>query len=156
VGHAYSPVDDWLGESWYSFGDAAPLYAYEVTVGTGYEKAEGDVWIGTEKTTVDFGNGNTFQLITRWIAHHMNSESGVFELTEIGTIANGTGKLQKATGVFYSPGAFGPGMSGDGKTFLWLAPYQGTICGVDSMIAGTPAAKPQALRPPAPAVRRRR
>ena len=59
------------------------MYTRELTVSTGYEKAEGDFWIGTEKTTVDFGNGDTFQLITRWITHHMNSTSGVFEVTEI-------------------------------------------------------------------------
>ena len=145
--HAYSPVDAWVGEAWWIFGNAPPLYTKEVTSSTGYEKQDGDVWIGTEKTTVDFGNGDTFQLITRWISHHSNDNTGVAEVTEVGTITNGTGKFLNVSGVFFSPGTFGPGMSGDQNTWLWLGSRQGTICGLGSVMTANTAARPPSRQP---------
>lgn len=129
VNHATSPVDIWLGEGWWAFGNAAPIHAKETTGSTVYEKSDGDVWYGTEKTTVDFGNGNTFQLTTRWLAHH--NSTGIGEVTETGTIGNGTGKFADIIGVFYAPGTFGF-MWGDQVNFLWLGSRQGTVCGLNS------------------------
>lgn len=147
--HAYSPVDAWIGEAWWAFGPAAPVYARELTTGTGYEKSDGDVWIGTEETTVDFGNGDTFQLVTRWVSHHAASTTGVAEVTEIGTITKGTGKFSNVSGVFFSPGTFGPGMSGDQTTWLWLGSRQGTICGLSAATTantGDKLASPMQMR----------
>jgi hypothetical protein len=84
--------------------------------------------MGTEKSAVDFGNGDTLQLTTRWLAHHTSGNIG--EVTEIGTIGNGTGKFANVTGVFYSPRTFGA-MWGDPNYIFWLGSRQGTICGLD-------------------------
>ncbi len=133
--HAYlKPDTGWIGQSWWVFGNSAPLYAYEVTTDAVYEKTEPDFILGTEKTTLDFGNGDSFQLITRWLAHHMTSKGAVSEVTEVGTITNGTGKFADVNGVFVSAGTAGPGMSGDQQTVLWLGSRQGTICGLPSPV----------------------
>lgn len=128
--YAYlDPAQGWLGQAWWAFGNAAPRIAGELTNEPVYEKTEGDLLLGTERTTVDFGNGDSFQLITRWLSHHVGAEGGVAEIHEIGTITNGTGKFANVTGIFFSSGTAGPGMSRDQKTFLWLGSRTGTICG---------------------------
>ena len=126
--HAYlDPAKGWIGQGWWVFGNSEVRYSAETTGETTYDH-QTNIMGGTEKTTVDFGNGDTFQLMTRWIAHDV--AGGVSEVHEVGTIANGTGKLSGVFGLYYTPGAAGPAMSGDGKTFLWLGTRQGLICGL--------------------------
>ncbi len=135
--HAYlDPAKGWIGQGWWVFGNAEVRYAAETTGDTTYDH-QSNILSGTEKTTVDFGNGNTFQLMTRWIAHDVSG--GVSEVHEVGTITNGTGKFNGVFGVYYTPGTAGPAMSGDGKTFLWLGARQGLICGLNPAIAAPPA-----------------
>jgi sugar lactone lactonase YvrE len=108
------------------------LRASAVVVNTGVSKKDGDFWLGTETATLDFGDGDTLQLITTFVTDHMLNPSGVFRVTEVGIIANGTGRFTYANGVFFTPGSFGPGLSPDGQTMLWTGEYQGIVCGVDA------------------------
>ena len=140
--HAYlDPAKGWIGQGWWVFGNSEVRYAAETTGDTTYDH-QTNIVSGTEKTTVDFGNGDTFQLMTRWIAHDV--AGGVSEVHEAGTIANGTGKFSGVFGLYYTPGAAGPAMSGDGKTFLWLGARQGLICGVTAAMTVPRTANPDA------------
>jgi hypothetical protein len=151
-----NPGDNWVGEGWWSFGNAAPQYGTTFTVNTGVELNEEDVATGTELTTLDFGYGDTFQLVTRWVVHHGSNPSGNAEVTEIGTIANGTGRFQNVYGVYYSPGVVGPATATDWQTFIWTGSYQGTICGLDATVVSNSLWKSQAIRPPGSRARRAR
>ena len=142
--HAYLDVaKGWLGQGWWVFGNAEVRYAAETTTDPTYDH-QTNIMSGTEKTTVDFGNGDTFQLMTRWISHDI--AGGVSEIHEVGTISNGTGKFSGVFGLYYTPGTAGPAMSGDGKTFLWLGARQGLICGLNPALT----ASPKAINPNAP------
>ena len=128
--HAYlDPAKGWMGQGWWVFGNSEVRYSAETTGETTYDH-QSNIFSGTEKTTVDFGNGDTFQLLTRWIAHDVTG--GVSEIHEVGSITNGTGKFSGVFGLYYTPGTAGPAMSGDGKTFLWLGARQGLICGLNA------------------------
>jgi hypothetical protein len=136
--HAYlDPAKGWIGQGWWVFGNSDVRYAAETTGEATYDH-QTNIMSGTEKTTVDFGNGDKFQLITRWIAHDV--AGGVSEIHEVGTIANGTGKFSGVFGLYYTPGTAGPAMSGDGKTFLWLGARQGLICGLNPAMTSAPTA----------------
>jgi hypothetical protein len=138
--HAYlDPAKGWIGQGWWVFGNSEVRYASEITGDTTYDH-QSNVMSGTEKTTVDFGNGDTFQLMTRWIAHDV--AGGVSEVHEVGSIANGTGKFSGVFGLYYTPGTAGPAMSGDGKTFLWLGVRQGLICGLKAAMTVSPSTTP--------------
>jgi len=140
--HAYlDPAKGWIGQGWWVFGNSEVRYAAEITGDETYDH-QTNIFSGTEKTTVDFGNGDTFQLITRWIAHDI--AGGMFEVHEAGTITNGTGKFSGVLGLYYTPGTAGPAMSDDGKTFLWLGARQGLICGLDPAMTVPQATNPAA------------
>lgn len=135
--HAYlDPAKGWMGQGWWVFGNSEVRYAAEITGDPTYDH-QSNIMSGTEKTTVDFGNGDTFQLLTRWIAHDV--AGGVSEIHEVGTITNGTGKFSGVFGLYYTPGTAGPAMSGDGKTVLWLGARQGLICGLSPAVTTAPA-----------------
>jgi hypothetical protein len=103
---------------------------------------DGDVWLGTETWTLDFGRGNTIQLMTHFVTQHMNdavADSGVFHVIELGTFANGTGMFRHTYGSLISPGLFGPNVKLPDNielppeaqgAWLWIGPSQGMICGM--------------------------
>jgi len=128
----------WVGTTTWNFGNGPTLTATIIDINTGMKPGKDpttpgtNVWIGTETSTLDFGNGDTFQLITRFVTQHMNDPFGLYRVNENGTIANGTGKYSKVHEHFTVHGPFGPGLSKDGTgTWLWTSEYNGNICGLD-------------------------
>jgi len=104
---------------------------------------DGDIYLGTETWTLDFGKGNTIQVMTHFVTEHMTdavSDSGVFDVVELGTFANGTGVFKHAYGNLISSGPFGPGVTlppditlppaAAGASWFWIGPAQGMICGM--------------------------
>jgi hypothetical protein len=119
----------WVGTTTWSFG-GGPLLTAEITdVNTGMKKMDKNTWIGTETSTLDFGDG-VFQLITRFVTQHMNDPFGMYRVNETGTIVGVSGKYAKVYGRFTVHGPFGPGLSQNG-TWLWYSEYHGTICGLN-------------------------
>ena len=53
----------WNNSVGVAFGASEPLRATTVTVNEGFWKRDGAVWIGRERTTADFGDGDTGFLI---------------------------------------------------------------------------------------------
>jgi hypothetical protein len=119
----------WVGTTTWSFG-GGPLLTAEITdVNTGMKKMDKNTWIGTETSTLDFGDG-VFQLITRFVTQHMNDPFGMYRVNETGTIVGVSGKYAKVYGQFTVHGPFGPGLSQNG-TWLWYSEYHGNICGLN-------------------------
>jgi hypothetical protein len=116
------------------------LHADVVDPNTGLARI-GDIWLGTEEATFDFGDGNTVTLMTDFITEHMNdavSTSGVFHVDETGYFAKGTGRFKNAWGRFNLQGPFGPGVKlpeniqpGTNDGLFWIGQYVGSICGVE-------------------------
>jgi len=101
-----------------------------------------DVWRGTETWSLNFGNGNTIQLLTEFVTEHANlgdpNSNGVFHVTEVGTFANGTGVFKHAYGSFFQDAPFGPNVNLADKfpplpegTWFVAGPAQGMICGLN-------------------------
>jgi hypothetical protein len=145
--HASNPTKNWRGETWYLFSGVEPLQAAISVMNTGFEKETANIVIGTEKSTVDFGDGDTFQLITRFIVSGGSSKTGVYRIVQNGTIANGTGIFKGATGIFSHTGYFGPGLRSDTATGDWTGVYEGTLVGVDFETMTAKAARQIAARP---------
>jgi hypothetical protein len=134
------------GPSWFGTGDFAVgknlMHADVVDPNTGLTQA-GDIWLGTEEATADFGNGDKITLMTDFITEHMNdaaSTSGVFHVNETGYFAKGTGRLKNAWGRFNLQGPFGPGVKlpesiqpGTNDGLFWIGQYVGSICGVEKL-----------------------
>lgn len=101
---------------------------------------DADNWQGGELWTLDFGEGHTIQLQTSFVTEHMTNAGGVYHIREVGTFVNGTGAFVNAYGNLTAEGPFGPGVVLHDVTGLplidatmfWVAPSQGTICGVNS------------------------
>lgn len=94
------------------------------------------VLLGGELWTFDFGEGNTVQLTTDFVAEHLTDASGVFHVREVGQFVNGTGAFKHAYGSLTAEGPFGPAVVLPNITelptqaiFFWVAPSQGMICG---------------------------
>jgi hypothetical protein len=101
-----------------------------------------DVWRGTETWALNFGKGNTIQVVTEFVTEHANladpNSTGVFHVTESGTFAHGTGLFKHAYGSFLQDAPFGPNVELDDKfpgqpegTWFCVGPVQGTICGLN-------------------------
>jgi hypothetical protein len=138
-----SPVQDWLGDGWFNIGQTPLPHASMLYVGNGYEKSDGDTWIGDETVTVDFGRNalfapnDSFQMKCHFVLEAMTSPTGVYRIFETCTITNGKGAFQGASGLVTSSGSFGPGMSWpglkpDGQSWYCTAEYDGIILGVDA------------------------
>ncbi len=130
----------WYGEGNFTIGRKT-LHANVVDVNTGNSK-QGDMWLGTETATFDFGNGDKLDLMTEFVTEHQTdavSAAGLFHVNEIGYFANGQGKFKNAWGRFASQGPFGPGVKlppeikpGQNDGLFWIGQYNGMICGVGS------------------------
>lgn len=134
------------GPSWFGVGDFTVgknvMHASVADPNTGLTRM-GDIWLGTEEATFDFGNGNVVTLMTDFVTEHMNdsaSTSGVFHVNETGYFARGTGKFKNAWGRFSLQGPFGPGVKlpdsihpGTNDGLFWIGQYFGSICGVEKI-----------------------
>jgi hypothetical protein len=101
-----------------------------------------DVWRGTETWTLNFGRGNTLQVMTAFVTEHANladpNSTGVFHVTELGKFANGTGMFRHVYGSLFQDAPFGPNVEltdifpqlPEGTWFV-VGPVQGTMCGLD-------------------------
>jgi hypothetical protein len=103
-----------LTDTWYMVGDLTigkkVYHATGFSVNTSFID-EGDVWLGTETWTFDFGGGNTIQVMAQFVTEHMTdaaSESGIYHYIGVGTFANGTGAFKRAHGNLGVQGPFGP------------------------------------------------
>jgi len=131
------------GDSWYGVGDFTVakdvMHATVTDPNTGFTDF-GDIWIGTEEATFDFGKGNTIALMTDFVTEHQTDAGaglGVFHVNETGYFARGTGRFKHAWGRFNLQGPFGPAVTlpkgiepGPNDGFFWIGQYVGTICGV--------------------------
>jgi hypothetical protein len=137
-----------LTDTWHAVADITignkVYHATDFSVNTSFIDG-GDTWLGTETWYVDFGRGNTIQVMTHFVAEHMTDavfDSGVYHVIELGTFANGTGVFKHAYGSFISTGPFGPLVTlppditlppaAAGAYWFWVGPSQGMICGVDN------------------------
>ncbi|HZS95228.1 MAG TPA: hypothetical protein VFA40_00505 [Terriglobales bacterium] len=103
----------------------------------------GDIWLGTEEATFDFGKGNKIVLMTDFVTEHQSDPGGglgVFHVNETGYFARGTGRFRHAWGRFNLQGPFGPGVAlpttiepGLNDGLFWIGQYVGTICGVKTI-----------------------
>jgi hypothetical protein len=131
----------WIGEGNFTVGKKV-MHATIVDVNTGISK-QGDMWLGTETATFDFGSGNKVDLMTEFVTEHqtdaVGTSAGLFHVNETGYFANGQGKFKHAWGRFSSQGPFGPGVTlppeikptaNDG--LFWIGQYNGMICGVEN------------------------
>jgi hypothetical protein len=135
----------WFTDTWHGVGDFTigrnASHPDILSVNTSFFD-DGYVWRGTEKWTLDFGNGDTIQSKMRFVAEHVNdavSASGVFHITEVGTFNHGTGLFKNAYGSLTIQGPFGPNVKLPGKIqpppdsiMFAVAPSQGMICGLNS------------------------
>lgn len=134
-------------DAWHMVGDFTignKIYHATVLVASTSMIDNGDIWLGTETWTFDFGGGNTIQLKTHFVTEHMtdaaSAESGVFHVIELGTFAKGTGVFKNAYGSLSAQGPFGPGVklpaniklppAAEGASWFWVGPSQGMICGM--------------------------
>lgn len=134
----------WLTDTWHGVADLTIggklLHADVVAVNTGFFDG-GDIGIGTEDWTVNFGHGNTIRLRMNFVTEHMNDEvssSGVFHVIDIGKIAKGTGIFKNASGNFSVEGPFGPNVKlpdniqpPPESQMLGFTPVQGMVCGLN-------------------------
>ncbi len=124
----------WLGSASYNIDNRE---AVTVTENTGLKKGNPadpeskPPLIGTELTTVDFGSGDKFQLITRFVG----TKIGV---NETGTIAGFSGIYEAVYGHFTAHGPAGPTVAPPptppGYVSLgwgWMSEYHGNICGIN-------------------------
>jgi hypothetical protein len=133
-------------DTWHAVADITignKVYHATILVVNTSSVDDGDILYATETWTLDFGRGNTIQLMTHAVAEHMTdavAESGVFHVIELGTFANGTGVFKHAYGSLISTGPFGPGVTlppditlppeAAGASWFWVGPSQGMICGM--------------------------
>jgi hypothetical protein len=131
------------GGSWYGVGDftvgKTVLHAKITDPNTGLTDM-GDIWLGTEEATFDFGHGNKITAMTSFVTEHQTDPAGltgVFHVNETGSFARGTGAFKHAWGRFNLQGPFGPGVklpetvtAGPNDGLFWIGQYNGTICGV--------------------------
>ena len=133
----------WHTDNWYGVGDLSVgrkvMHADLVDINTSI--VFGDyIWTGTEMATFDFGHGNRFQTPIEFIAEHVNdsvSASGVFHISEIGTLTKGTGMFKNTYGHYIMQGPFGPNVKlpdniqpAPGADMFGIVQYHGTICGI--------------------------
>lgn len=128
----------WYGVGNFTVGRNA-MYGKVVDPNTGFTDM-GDIWLGTEEATFDFGNGNKITLMTDFVTEHETDAaggSGVFHVNETGYFAKGTGRFKNAWGRFNLQGPFGWGVRlpdnvhpGTNDGLFWIGQYVGTICGV--------------------------
>jgi hypothetical protein len=104
----------WLTDTWHGAADLTIgrnlVHADVLAINTGFFDA-GSTWQGSEKWTLDLGNGNKIRLKTDFIAEHVTdaaSTSGVFHLSEVGRFTRGAGLYQNAFGSITVSGPFGP------------------------------------------------
>ncbi len=100
-----------------------------------------DVWQGTETWAMDFGEGNTIQVMAEFVSEHSNiitNKSGIFHVIDGGPFANGTGAFKHAYGNLLAQGPFGPGVklpptiqSPEG-TWYFVGSTRGTVCGMNN------------------------
>jgi hypothetical protein len=111
---AWGMINGWYTDTWHgtialTIGRTVHTAKLNVVNTSFYD--DGNVYRGTETWTLDFGKGDTFQVKTHFVTEHMTdlaAASGVFHVTEVGQITNGTGQFYKVYGSFYSDGPFGP------------------------------------------------
>ena len=134
----------WFTDTWHGVADLTIggklRHANWVAVNTGFFDG-GDIWIGTEDWTVDFGHGNAIRLSMNFVTEHMNdavSSSGVFHVVDIGKITKGTGMFRNASGNLSVQGPFGPNVKlpdniqpPPESQMFGFAPVQGIVCGLD-------------------------
>jgi len=132
-----------FGDSWYGVGDftvgKVVMPANVTDPNTGFDD-KGDIWLGTEEATLDFGNSGKITLMTEFVTEHQTdaaANQGVFHVNETGYFARGTGRFKHAWGRFNLQGPFGPGVQlpnkiqpGSNDSLFWIGQYVGTICDV--------------------------
>lgn len=131
-----SPVDVWTGDGWFNIGQSPLMHAKLRYFDSVYEKSDGDAWIGTESGTVDFGDGDQFQLACRFVLEYVTNPEGVGRILSTCSIVSGKGLFQNASGTVTDIGSWGPGMSfpgqtPDGQTWYATGEITGIILGVD-------------------------
>jgi hypothetical protein len=135
---AWGMIHGWYTDTWHgtiSLTIGRTVHTAKLNVVNTSFHVDGNVYRGTETWTLDFGKGDTFQVKTHFITEHMDSLSGVFHVTEVGQIANGTGQFYKVYGNFYSDGPFGPSVKLPANVkvpadaqMLWYNAGHGMLC----------------------------
>jgi hypothetical protein len=131
-------TDHWYGTGTFSVGRQT-RHADILDINTGFLD-NGNMWMGTEDVTFDFGKGNTFQMKAEFLTEHMTdavSASGFYDVRENGTFTHGTGMFKGAYGHWVTYGPFGPAVKlpddikpAPDATMYWIGHYDGTICGI--------------------------
>jgi hypothetical protein len=133
----------WATDNWYVTGDFVighkVRHANVVVVNIGFSD-NGGVSTGTEISTFDFGNGNTFQTKQDFVVQHLNdvlTDFGVFDVQESGTFFKGTGIFKGIYGHWVADGPFGSNVKlpdnihpDPNASMYWIGRYHGTICGM--------------------------
>jgi hypothetical protein len=129
-------TDTWHGAAEFTIGRDV-VHAAIVANNTSFIDG-GDMALGTETWTVDFGKGHTVQVLTHFTIEHMAdavASSGVMHVIEIGTFTKGKGAFRKAYGNLTANGPFGPSVKlpdnihpAPDSVMFAVTPTQGTIC----------------------------
>lgn len=129
-------TDTWHGTAEFAIGRDV-LHAVIVANNTSFVDG-GNMALGTEKWTLDFGKGNTIQVLTHFTIEHMTDSvaaSGVMHVIEIGKFTAGKGVFRKAYGNLSANGPFGPAAKlpdnihpASDSVMFGVTPAQGTIC----------------------------
>ncbi len=129
-------TDTWHGTAEFTIGRDV-LHAAIVANNTSFIDG-GDMALGTENWTLNFGGGNTIHVLTHFTIEHMTdavASSGVMHVIEIGTFTNGKGAFQGAYGNLTANGPFGPAVTlpdniqpAPDSVMFGVTPTQGMIC----------------------------
>jgi hypothetical protein len=126
----FEGVGAWVGHVLVSFGDKPAKVATFADRNTSFNQRKNGAIYGTETISLSFTDGSgTFDILATFEGTP-GATPGLFDLHEIGTIANGTGEYSRVSGSVTVHGPFlFPDPSITQGAPLWISEVHGAILG---------------------------